>query len=369
VSVGVAEDLSEVEARRVRTINVIALVAAVATVLTTTVYIVSVDSDSAFITIGLSALFVSGYGATFAVNASGRVELAAWLVLTTGVVQIVLTTFVAGFTQGPAPFFLVIALGAVLITRVEDRATRWFFVGVAVVGYGVLAAIDPNGPASIAGTPTGRFTAARQFVLMILFATGVAMYQRLLSQRAEEALAEANARSEELLLNVLPEAIAAKLKEDAGTIADRYESISILFADIVGFTPMSLDLTPEETVDLLNQYFTYVDELVDRLGVEKIRTIGDNYMAAAGVPTPRPDHAAVLAEMAIAIRDYVKDAVPINGHRLDFRIGINSGPVVAGVIGTKKFQYDIWGDAVKPPAGWNLTVSPDASRSARRHGI
>jgi PAS domain S-box-containing protein len=165
-------------------------------------------------------------------------------------------------------------------------------------------------------------------------------------RRVNDTLAEANARSEELLLNVLPEAIAAQLKEHAGTIADRYESISILFADIVGFTPMSLELTPEETVDLLNQYFTYFDELVDRLGVEKIRTIGDNYMAAAGVPTPRPDHAAVLAEMAIAIRDYVKDAPPVNGHRLDFRIGINSGPVVAGVIGTKKFQYDIWGDAV-----------------------
>ena len=165
-------------------------------------------------------------------------------------------------------------------------------------------------------------------------------------RRVNDTLAEANARSEELLLNVLPEAIAAELKEDAGTIANRYESISILFADIVGFTPMSLELTPGGTVDLLNQYFTYFDELVDRLGVEKIRTIGDNYMAAAGVPTPRPDHAAVLAEMAIAIRDYVKDAPPVNGHPVDFRIGINSGPVVAGVIGTKKFQYDIWGDAV-----------------------
>ncbi len=346
VSVGVSEDLSEVEARRVRTINVIAVVAAVATVLTTTLYIVSVDPDSALLVAGLSALFISGYVATFAVNAAGHVELAAWLVLTTGIVQIAVTTFVAGFTQGPAPFFLVIALGAVLVTRIEDRATRWFFVGAAVVGYVTLALIDPEGPASIAGTGTERFTSARQFVLMILFAAGVAMYQRLLSHRAEEALAEANARSEELLLNVLPEAIAAQLKEGTGTIADRFDSISILFADIVGFTPMSLEMTAEETVDLLNEFFTYFDELVDRLGVEKIRTIGDNYMAAAGVPIPRPDHAAVLADLAIAIRDYVEDAPPMRGHRLDFRIGINSGPVVAGVIGTKKFQYDIWGDAV-----------------------
>ena len=163
---------------------------------------------------------------------------------------------------------------------------------------------------------------------------------------AERDLAVERDRSETLLLNVLPETIADQLKEDSGTIAERFEMISILFADVVGFTPMSETMDPEEAIDMLNEFFTHFDALVDRLGVEKIRTIGDSYMAVAGVPTPMDDHAAVLAAMAVEIRDYVKTAPPINGQRIDFRIGISSGPAVAGVIGTKKFQYDVWGDAV-----------------------
>jgi guanylate cyclase len=153
-------------------------------------------------------------------------------------------------------------------------------------------------------------------------------------------------RSERLLLNVLPREIAEQLKEDTATIANRFESISILFADIVGFTPMFQEMDPEQTVELLNRLFSYFDTLVERLGVEKIRTIGDSYMAAAGVPTPRPDHATALAEMAIEIRDHVRSTPSSNGHHVDLQIGINSGPAVAGVIGSKKFQYDVWGDAV-----------------------
>jgi class 3 adenylate cyclase len=153
-------------------------------------------------------------------------------------------------------------------------------------------------------------------------------------------LAVERERAESLLLNVLPAEVAAELKERGETTAQRFESVSVLFADIVGFTPMSASMEPEEMVAQLNDVFTYFDELADRYGVEKIRTIGDNYMVASGVPSPRDDHAQALAAMALEMLKYSATGP------LSFRLGINSGPVVAGVIGAKKFQYDIWGDTV-----------------------
>ena len=153
-------------------------------------------------------------------------------------------------------------------------------------------------------------------------------------------------KSESLLLNVLPKEIAAILKNENRTIADYFDGASILFADMVNFTPMSAAMVPAEMVDLLNEVFSYFDSLVEKYGVEKIRTIGDNYMAASGVPRPRPDHAQALARMALEMRSYISDHPSSVNQRLDFRIGINSGPVVAGVIGRKKFIYDLWGDAV-----------------------
>ncbi|HZQ06411.1 MAG TPA: adenylate/guanylate cyclase domain-containing protein [Anaerolineae bacterium] len=157
-------------------------------------------------------------------------------------------------------------------------------------------------------------------------------------------------KSENLLLNILPKEIAPRLKDNPGTIADRYDCASILFADIVDFTPWSAELAPDAMVEMLNEIFSYFDSLLDKYGVEKIRTIGDNYMCAAGVPVPRPDHAQTLARMALDMRDYIEACPPRNGKHLNFRIGINSGPLVAGVIGTKKFVYDIWGDPVNVAA-------------------
>lgn len=147
-------------------------------------------------------------------------------------------------------------------------------------------------------------------------------------------------RAEALLLNVLPEEVAVELKQRGTTTARHFESISVLFADVVGFTPMSAGVDPELIVKRLNEVFTFFDSLVDQYDCEKIRTMGDAYMVAAGVPMPRKDHAEALASVALEMIEYA--------HRgpLRFRIGINSGPAIAGVIGTKKFQYDVWGDTV-----------------------
>jgi len=152
-------------------------------------------------------------------------------------------------------------------------------------------------------------------------------------------------KSEHLLLNILPKEIAAILKDGDRMIADQFEGVSILFADVVNFTPMSAQLSPSELVGLLNDVFSYFDILVEKYDLEKIKTIGDCYMVASGVPRPRRDHALVLTQMALDMLDYVQTHT-FNGKQLSFRIGINSGVVVAGVIGRKKFSYDLWGDAV-----------------------
>lgn len=152
-------------------------------------------------------------------------------------------------------------------------------------------------------------------------------------------------RSERLLLNILPREISEALKVEHHTIAAQHDNASILFADVVGFTPMAATMTPLELVDLLNEVFQCFDVLVERYDLEKIKTIGDCYMVAAGVPRPRPDHARALVQLALDMRDAVASQT-FGGRRLSFRIGINSGPVVAGVIGRKKFIYDLWGDAV-----------------------
>jgi guanylate cyclase len=176
------------------------------------------------------------------------------------------------------------------------------------------------------------------FTLLALFAK-----QR---QEALDALQVEQDKAETLLLNILPRSIAEKLKDDTATIADQFDAASILFADIVDFTPLSEHLRPAEVVGVLDHLFTHFDELAERYELEKIKTIGDCYMVAAGVPTPRVDHATVMAHMALDMRDAMRAEDGVGHLGLELRIGINSGPVVAGVIGRKRFLYDLWGDAV-----------------------
>jgi adenylate cyclase len=165
-----------------------------------------------------------------------------------------------------------------------------------------------------------------------------------------EELDEERAESDRLLLNILPAPIAAQLKAERGVIAQKFDSVSVLFADIVGFTAMSEAMPAEDLVEWLNVVYSEIDRLVQVHDVEKIRTIGDGYMVASGVPFPKEDHAVALTELAIDMRTHFESLPPVAGEKVSFRIGINSGPLVAGVIGTHKFQYDIWGDTVNTAA-------------------
>src|SRR6185369_8769003 len=188
------------------------------------------------------------------------------------------------------------------------------------------------------------------FTLLALFAKQ--RHDALTALRTEQDKAET------LLLNILPRSIADKLKSDTQTIADSFSSASILFADVVGFTPLSQRLSAAEVVGMLDRLFSYFDTLAERYGLEKIKTIGDCYMVAAGVPTPRADHAHAIARMALDMREAMSDADAVGDLGMELRIGINSGPVVAGVIGRKRFLYDLWGDAVNTASRMESHGSP-----------
>jgi adenylate cyclase len=156
----------------------------------------------------------------------------------------------------------------------------------------------------------------------------------------------AKAESEALLLNILPRSIADRLKRGEKVIADDYDEVTVLFADLVGFTPFAAGQSPARVVEVLNRVFNAFDTLADRSGLEKIKTIGDSYMVVAGAPEPRSDHAEALLELALEMHAAVTSIETSPGQPLRLRIGIASGPAVAGVIGHRKFSYDIWGDAV-----------------------
>jgi class 3 adenylate cyclase len=164
--------------------------------------------------------------------------------------------------------------------------------------------------------------------------------------RSRRALAAEQQRSERLLLNVLPAPIAARLKQREDVIADGFPDVTVLFADLVDFTQRSQRIAPKQVVAILNDLFTTFDQLAERQGLEKIKTVGDAYMVAGGLPDPRPGHAGAAAEMALAIRDEVARHADPSGQPLQVRVGIDTGPVVAGVIGRHKFIYDLWGDTV-----------------------
>jgi class 3 adenylate cyclase len=175
---------------------------------------------------------------------------------------------------------------------------------------------------------------------------GEAVRSRQALDREHRLLLAEQERSERLLLNVLPAPIAARLKAGEAVIADAFPEVTVLFADIVDFTRRSQRTNPAQVVQALNELFSAFDRLAQRQGVEKIKTIGDAYMVAGGLPQPRPDHAQAIAEMALAMQAEVARRTDPSGRPLQLRIGIDTGPVEAGVIGTSKFSYDLWGDTV-----------------------
>jgi adenylate cyclase len=229
-------------------------------------------------------------------------------------------------------------MGALLFVGAR-QAVPWFvaFAGLVALSVG----LDPTLADGAPDIPQGVIVAFFGLTIVGVATTVFALLQYFVRAREEE-----QAKSERLLLNVLPAPVAARLKEQEGIIADDFPSVTVLFADLVGFTPLSERLSAAELVSLLDQVFARWDVLVAELQVEKIKTIGDAYMVAAGIPIPRDDHADAIAELALRMGPELARCSVAAGLPLQVRIGIDTGPVVAGVIGRAKFIYDLWGDTV-----------------------
>jgi class 3 adenylate cyclase len=233
-------------------------------------------------------------------------------------------------------------LGALVFTG-PRAAVKWFVAYAALLAFAGLvdSPVAHRAPGDVALWVQLTF-----FVMNIGTLSAICFYlfHYFIDSRnkARAALVAERARSERLLLNVLPESIAERLKEGEEVIADGFDEVSVMFADLVGFTPLAGRLDADEVIALLNDIFTRWDVLADHFGLEKIKTIGDSYMVVAGVPIPRSDHAAVVTDMAVKMLKECSD-LP---YSIEARVGIATGPVVAGVIGKRKFSYDVWGDTV-----------------------
>jgi len=266
------------------------------------------------------------------------------------IVGVVLTTIYTGLGTG---FFLFAMVGLLYSTLAEwvsrqiqamiIATSAAVFVGLLI--YGLKAA--PVSPLPfqwvvIFAAINGAVTAGMLLLVAITYRNTV--------DRAEAALEAEHAKSEALLHNIMPPAVAERLKENPEVIADSHKPVTIMFADIVGFTEMSSRSSPEALVKLLNTIFSRFDALVDAAKLEKIKTIGDAYMVVAGLPHARDDHAQAIARLALAMVAATDDVARETGEPLQIRVGVHSGAVVAGVIGQRKFAYDIWGDTVNVAA-------------------
>jgi adenylate cyclase len=289
------------------------------------------------------------YSAVLAASATGRVIAArAWLAVVSAVGIVG-----AGVVLGPelhVEAYLLVTVSATWYAWSSARhavLVTLLFVASYVVLLVLYASVDPIDPPPAALT---RLVEVAVFVEVMFALVGIVAWSHWQTTLTDRKLDDEHARSERLLRNVLPDRIAERLKAGGGAIADRFDGVTVLFADIVGFTTLSTELPPERVVELLNRVFTRFDELAALHQVEKIKTIGDAYMVVAGLPEPRPDHAQAAARMALDLRVALAETSRAIGHPLQIRIGLCSGPAVAGVIGIRKFAYDLWGDTVNTAA-------------------
>jgi adenylate cyclase len=273
-----------------------------------------------------------------------RLEPVVWSIIAVGLATVFSGVVTLGGLEGSAGnvvWGIIAPIGAILL--LSAGAGIPVYIGlVAVVLAGVL--LDPI-IAKDQALPHGHAILAMAVNVLGAAAVSLGLVRYIDGQRLA-----ARRQSDGLLRNVLPEPIADRLKAGERVIADHFDQASVLFADVVDFTPFAEARPPRETVAVLNDLFTAFDQLADRFGLEKIKTIGDAYMVVAGVPEQREDHAAVLLEMALAMHRHVERLQPVDGRHLQIRSGMASGPVAAGVIGERKFSYDLWGDTVNTAA-------------------
>ena len=251
--------------------------------------------------------------------------------------------------SGVSLWALLAPIGAVLFIG-PSEALAWFFAYLVLTALSggfdyYLADALPNAKVKVP-TQTTVFFFALNFAAVSAIVFLLLRYATTEKQKAHRQLQQEQLRSEHLLLNVLPGPIAERLKHSDQTIADGFADVSVMFADIVNFTRIAEGLSAQQVFAMLNRIFSSFDELAEQYGLEKIKTIGDAYMVASGLNGGLDDHSAALVDMALEMVDLLQRDQTVNPLRLAVRIGIATGPVVAGVVGKKKFIYDLWGDTV-----------------------
>lgn len=290
------------------------------------------EPSSGWVQVALGVSYIAGW---FVFVATGSTRYVYVLLAAVSLVAIILVHLMMGGYSNSGAILMwgipMVTVAVLLLERNEVLVLGGSVLVLAIVFGFLETALRASRPAPDPVLPAVLFPTA--IVLVVL--TVVPVISMLVGRLSFE-----RERAEDLLLNVLPAEVAVELKETGATATRTFDSISVLFADIVGFTPMVAEMEAKDMVEQLNEIFTRFDALSAEYGCEKIRTIGDAYMVAAGVPTPRDDHAVVIASLALDMLAY-SHTTP-----LSFRFGISSGPVVAGVVGASKFQYDIWGDTV-----------------------
>lgn len=280
-------------------------------------------------------------------NQQQRYELAKVVLLVNGNFQIASIAFLLGRDAGVHFFLYPAALSPFLYYSIKKISVPAFFSGLSALLYLALElsfylyeSLIVLSPIIVKAIYMMTYLSAMLAVVMF------AVYMYLENQRNENKLEAERERSETLLLNILPQEIATRLKNGEAPIADNYDDVSILFADLVGFTPLSAGLTAKQLFELLSEVFGHFDSVVEKHGVEKLRTVGDGYLVVSGLPLPCADHAQLIASAALEMLEFKSSLSSELVQGLELRIGINSGPVIAGVIGQKKFQFDLWGDTV-----------------------
>lgn len=342
---GVDRRSSMAEQRWVRTINVVAIAAFVVSASYSVFYTI-LDFGSLWPVIITNSVWNVGYVFVIVVNRRGKPRLAAWLAMAVGLANTLVPALFLGAGSGVYLFVVLIPMIGVLLSGPNDVLMRVFVLGVGVLAFATMPIVFVNAPPVLDGTGAQKFLFASSAIGVALFGSFFALYYRWLVDQAEYDLAAANARSERLLLNVLPQPIAERLKAEESSLAERIDEVTVLFVDLVDSTVLGELLSADEWVALLDEVFTSFDDLTDELGLEKVATIGDSYFAVAGLDADGSDHMKRAVDMALAMRQEIA-AWEVAGYGpLTARFGLASGPVVAGVIGKRKFRYDLWGDTV-----------------------
>ncbi|MBP48154.1 MAG: guanylate cyclase [Myxococcales bacterium] len=309
--------------------------------------------------VNLVATGLCGYG--FWLNRRGRYLSAKTLVLAVLITNTAYFAVIMG-SSTPTHFWLIpMAVLSALVFKASERLYTAAFVGFSVLCFVVLEIVYRDLTPivrPVANPIEAQWAAQGSTVSAILLTLAlVAMMHRRFAD-SEIELSEQKVQSDRLLRAILPEEVAKELRTTGRTKAVRHEDVSILFADLVGFTPLAASMPAENVVAFLAEVFTQIDQLIAECGVEKIKTIGDAYMVAGGVPQSVPDHAERLARCAFGMLDII-DAVSAQwGHPLQIRLGMHRGSVVAGVIGTTKFAYDLWGESVNLAARLESSGEP-----------